>query len=124
MNKRWVVLLVTVLGLLVIDPTYAHHGSASYEGSKEVTVTGIVTSYNFTNPHVLISVDVKSASGSTEKWEGELDQPQPFGQSRLVQEYTQAWRSDYANGRSCKERGPNDDHPQSAEERRRNRAGG
>jgi hypothetical protein len=75
MSKKWTALVLTVLSFLVIVPAYAHHGSAGYDMSKPVTVTGTVTAYNFTNPHVLISVDVKSASGTIEKWEGELTSP-------------------------------------------------
>jgi hypothetical protein len=75
MIKKWVLLSAIVLGLFVIAPAYAHHGSAGYDMSKPATITGAVTAYNFTNPHVLISVDVKSASGTIEKWEGELTSP-------------------------------------------------
>lgn len=70
MIKKWTTLLVVALGLLATVGAHAHHGSASYDGSKEVTVRGTVTGYNFTNPHVLVSVDVKAASGTIEKWKG------------------------------------------------------
>lgn len=75
MSKKWAVLLVAVLGLLVISPAYAHHGSAAYDTSKIVTVTGTVTVYNFVNPHVMIAVDVKNAAGNIENWEGEMTSP-------------------------------------------------
>ncbi len=75
MNKNRVVLLATILVLFGIAPAYAHHGGAAYDTSKTVTVTGTVTEYDFVNPHVRISVDVKNASGGTEKWEGEMTSP-------------------------------------------------
>jgi len=75
MRKNWAILLVSVLGLLAIAPAYAHHGAAAYDSSKIVTVFGTVTEYNFVNPHVRISLDVKNASGEIEKWEGELTSP-------------------------------------------------
>jgi hypothetical protein len=75
MTKTWVVLLLTVLGLLVITPAYAHHGGAAYDSAKTATVTGTVTEYDFVNPHVRISLDVKNASGEIEKWEGEMTSP-------------------------------------------------
>ncbi len=75
MSKKWVVLLVTVIGLLIIAPAHAHHGTAAYETSKIVTVTGAVTAYNFVNPHVMIAVDVKNDSGNIENWEGEMTSP-------------------------------------------------
>src|SRR5277367_845536 len=75
MSKKCFALVATILGLLVISPAHAHHGSAGYEVSKDVTVSGTLTAYDFTNPHVLISVDVKNASGNIEKWQGELTSP-------------------------------------------------
>lgn len=75
MNKKSVILLATVLGLLVITPAYAHHGAASYDMAKMVTVTGPVTEYDFVNPHVLITIAVKDASGNIVKWEGEMTSP-------------------------------------------------
>lgn len=81
MTKKCMLLLVTALGLFTIAPAYAHHGSAGYDMSKPATITGTVTAYNFTNPHVLISVDVKSASGVIEKWEGELTSPNRLSRS-------------------------------------------
>ena len=41
-----------------------------------VTVTGTVTDFQFINPHVMITMDVKDPStGKIEKWEGELTSP-------------------------------------------------
>jgi len=43
--------------------------------SKTVTVKGTVTDFQFVNPHVLIYMDVKDASGNVTKWAGELTSP-------------------------------------------------
>ena len=43
--------------------------------SKSVTVKGTVTDFQFVNPHVLIYVDVKDASGNVTHWAGELTSP-------------------------------------------------
>jgi hypothetical protein len=75
MCRKWVALMVAVVGLLVIGPAHAHHGSAAYDSAKSLTITGSVTAYDFTNPHVLISVDVKNASGKIENWQGEMTSP-------------------------------------------------
>jgi len=65
------------LGVLLVlsGPAFGHHGSAAYDMSKTVTVTGKITDFQFVNPHVLISMDVKDASGKVDKWEGELTSP-------------------------------------------------
>ena len=115
MSKKAIVLLATVMGLLVMAPAYAHHGSAGYDMSKPATIAGTVTAYNFTNPHVLISVDVKSAAGTIEKWEGELTSPNRLVQGLAGSKNTlKLWGSSNADRRACKERQPYHDYSQSA----------
>ena len=75
MSKKYVVMLVAVYSLLAITSVYAHHGTAAYDSSKTVTVTGPVSAYAFVNPHVMISIDVKNSSGKVEQWEGEMTSP-------------------------------------------------
>jgi len=36
--------------------------------SREITVKGTVTDYNWGNPHVMIGLEVKTESGAIEKW--------------------------------------------------------
>ena len=74
---QWSVTLIAVAAILLLSgPAFAHHGSAAYDMSKTITVTGTVTDFQFINPHVLISMDVKNPStGKVEKWAGELTSP-------------------------------------------------
>ncbi len=75
-NNKLALCLVAVFGVLILSgPAFAHHGSAAYDMSKTVTVTGTVNDFQFINPHVLLSMDVKDPSGKVEKWEGELTSP-------------------------------------------------
>jgi hypothetical protein len=53
----------------------AHHGTAAYDTTRTVTVTGIVTEFRFVNPHVLILWDVKDESGAVQHWSGERSGP-------------------------------------------------
>ena len=56
-------------GILVASsPLLAHH-SWPVDMSKEVTVKGTVTGYNWGNPHVMIGLDVQDAGGRVEKWD-------------------------------------------------------
>jgi len=75
--RKTLTLSLISLGVLFIlsGPAFAHHGSAAYDMSKTVTVAGTITDFQFVNPHVLISMDVKDPSGKVEKWEGELTSP-------------------------------------------------
>jgi len=49
------------------SPLLAHH-SWPVDTSKAVTVSGTITSYEWGNPHVMMGLDVKVASGTIEKW--------------------------------------------------------
>jgi len=47
---------------------FAHHGNASYDTEKTVTVKGAVREYIWANPHVFLKVDAKDDSGNTLHW--------------------------------------------------------
>ena len=58
-----------VVSLLAISvPLFAHHGGASYDTAKTVTVKGTVTEYVWSNPHVFVKLDGKDDSGNTVHW--------------------------------------------------------
>jgi hypothetical protein len=66
-NKLRVIALMVCLPTLSI-PLFAHHGAASYDPSKTVTVTGTVTEYIWANPHVFLKLDSKDDSGNASHW--------------------------------------------------------
>ena len=74
--KLIAVLAAGVVLLMVSGPMLAHHGGAQYDTQHPVTVTGTVTEYMFTNPHVQIHFDVKGENGNVEKWVAETASPQ------------------------------------------------
>jgi len=49
----------------------AHHGSADYDVSREVTVTGVVREWRWSQPHTWVSLTVTTRDGRIEKWDGE-----------------------------------------------------
>ncbi len=53
-SKLFAVLAAGVVLFLVSGPLFAHHGGAQYDAKHPVTVTGTVTEFLFTNPHVQI----------------------------------------------------------------------
>jgi len=68
--------LAVCIGLLTFaSVAFAHHGTANYDTSKTITVKGVVTGFEFVNPHVQISWDAKDDSGTPQKWKGELTSP-------------------------------------------------
>jgi len=74
--KLIAVLAAGVILFMVSGPAFAHHGGAQYDTQHPVTVTGTVTEYMFTNPHVQIHFDVKGEKGTVEKWVAETASPQ------------------------------------------------
>ena len=59
--------LAFAVAILAAAPIAAHH-AWPIDRSKEVTVKGTVTAFNWSNPHVMIEVDVKTDAGKIEKW--------------------------------------------------------
>ena len=68
-------LLLTFAWLFVSAPLAAHHGETNYDTEKLVTIKATVTNFEFINPHVQISMDVKNDKGEIEKWVCEARSP-------------------------------------------------
>src|SRR5262245_45118336 len=67
-------LLIVFTQLASAALLYSHHSfSAVYDGSKQTTVAGVVTQFRFVNPHAMMYLDSKDASGKTVKWVVEFD---------------------------------------------------
>ena len=64
------ILLVCCRGSLL-----AHHGTAGYDMDKIVTLKGVVTSFEFVNPHAELRVDVTDENGHTVSWLAETNNP-------------------------------------------------
>jgi hypothetical protein len=66
MTRRTIV-AVAVAVVLGGASLFAHH-AWPVDRSKEVTVKGTVTGFNWSNPHVMIDLEVKTDAGKVEKW--------------------------------------------------------
>ena len=61
-------LLLGAMGIVVTaSPLLAHH-AWPVDRTKEVTVKGTVTAYTWSDPHVMIALDVVTPKGVVEKW--------------------------------------------------------
>jgi hypothetical protein len=75
-NKACSSLIVTLAALFTAGTLCAHHAFApTFDSNKVVRVKGVVTRFEWVNPHSYIIVDLKGADGKTEQWA--LEGPAP-----------------------------------------------
>jgi hypothetical protein len=54
----------------------AHHAfAAEYDENKRVTVSGTVTKFEWTNPHVWLHIEARDESGKVTSWSFEMGSP-------------------------------------------------
>lgn len=76
MKKRLLSVLAVAAALFTVSgPALAHHSMAMYDQTREITLTGTVTEFRLTNPHIQILFDVKTDQGSIEHWSSIGDNP-------------------------------------------------
>jgi len=68
-------LLTLILGFALLgaaEPLLAHHSTAMYDMATPTTVTGVVTRFEWTNPHAFIYLNVKDDKGNVQEWAIEM----------------------------------------------------
>ena len=75
MNKR--VFIGAMIGVaLSVAPALAHHSfSAEYDSKKPITLKGVVTNFEWANPHVWFYIDVTDEGGKVTNWACEMGPP-------------------------------------------------
>ncbi len=67
------------LVFIVVGPGWAHHNmSVAFDVTQRFTQTGTLTELDWRNPHIYLSVDVKSEQGQIESWSFEGPAPNVF----------------------------------------------
>lgn len=56
-------------------PAAAHHGAATFETGKQVTLKGTVTEWIWANPHCFLKFDAKDDTGTVRNWVAETQNP-------------------------------------------------
>lgn len=74
-DHRFVVVLAVVGALLLCSSLLAHHGAASFDTSKEITLKGTVTEWIWANPHCFLKFDAKDDTGAVRNWVVETQNP-------------------------------------------------
>ena len=67
--KRHLLLFATAAVLVFGITAYAHHSiGATYDGTKEVKLTGKIVEFNFRNPHAFVHVEAPDDKGVMQRW--------------------------------------------------------
>ena len=61
--------------LMAAAPALAHHSFTMFDMTKRITLVGTLTSFEWTNPHAYIEIDVPGDDGQMKHWSIELGSP-------------------------------------------------
>jgi hypothetical protein len=67
--------ILAVVLLAASAPLVAHHGAASFDTTKELTLKGTVTDWIWANPHCFLKFDAKDDTGTVRNWAVEVSNP-------------------------------------------------
>ncbi|HWK41394.1 MAG TPA: DUF6152 family protein [Croceibacterium sp.] len=68
--------IAVALACMAPAAALAHHSFAVFfDPSRDVTITGKVTAFRFTNPHGTVVMDVTDAQGKVTEWRAETNAP-------------------------------------------------
>jgi hypothetical protein len=71
---RVVALLFTTL-VTAVTAAFAHHSFTMFDQTAPITITGVVSSVEWTNPHVYIELDLTEPVKGSKHWSIELGSP-------------------------------------------------
>ena len=67
--------LAVAVALIAAAPALAHHSFATFDRTKEVTLTGVVKDFQWNNPHAWIQITVADDKGRQTEWGLECGSP-------------------------------------------------
>src|SRR5688500_18967677 len=67
--------LVLLGALLTSSQLFAHHSTAMFDDKQQITLTGTIKEFQYTNPHSWLLIDVKAEDGTVTTWGFEAEGP-------------------------------------------------
>jgi len=67
--------IMAAAALIAVAPALAHHSFTMFDMTKRITLIGSVTSFEWSNPHAYIEIDVTGEDGELKHWSIELGSP-------------------------------------------------
>jgi Family of unknown function (DUF6152) len=74
-NSGAIVFSIIIGFLLISSPLLAHHSGSAFDLEHPVILKGTVANFEWSNPHVFISLEVKDDKGNVEQWRVEANSP-------------------------------------------------
>ena len=72
----------TLLAVMAVaSPLFAHHSFTMFDMTKKITLVGSVTTFEWTNPHSYIEIDVPDEQRAVKHWSIEMGSPSILQQS-------------------------------------------
>jgi len=68
---------------MTLMPLQAHHSTAMFDDQREITVTGTIKEFQYTNPHSWLIIDVTNDDGSVTTWGFEAEGPTTLTRSGI-----------------------------------------
>ena len=75
MRVSLVIVFAAAVGVLMSVPLVAHHTASTLYTEKTVTMKGTVKTWLWSNPHCLLTLDVKGEDGQVVQWLAETQAP-------------------------------------------------
>lgn len=69
------IVIAVATTLSTASPVGAHHGAATFDTGKEITLKGVVTEWIWANPHCFLKFDAKDDTGAVRNWAVETQNP-------------------------------------------------
>ena len=74
-SQQWLAAALVAGAALAAPPALSHHSFSMFDSRQEVTLTGTVKEFQWTNPHTWIQLNVRNAQGQVEEWSIEGSSP-------------------------------------------------
>jgi hypothetical protein len=78
--------IAVLFALLLAAPLAAHHSTAEFDLKHPATVSGTVTRFEWSNPHVHIYLDAIGQDGSVEHWTIDIDSPNALSRTNWTKQ--------------------------------------
>jgi hypothetical protein len=79
--KKLRVLFASLAFLSLSATLAAHHGGASFDTTRQLTLEGTVTEWIWANPHCFLKFDAKDETGTVRNWVVETGNPTDMSRS-------------------------------------------